>query len=236
MLRRGIESGNWKPGSGSLEVGQCDLANTKTTMWMQIVQNTWQGAPRGTVPNIMVRNSPSVPGPCRRDAVPRTGRPSMPVETVRNGRAEAGLMSRSHAAVSAARLMIVSDLPPSRPEDLTQALSHAHGFSICAAAAPWGQALKTIGRLHPHLVLLEAARLGRNHLQLIRTLRSSHPGVKLLFMGGATASQAASALRAGADGCVSKGEDPEEVAQAIHDVLDGLIYVSEEMVCAASCR
>jgi CheY-like chemotaxis protein len=235
MFNRGVGTVNRISIPGNSENGQVSLANKMTTPWVRVDPDQWHGTPLGVVPNNEVPNARSLPDASGFGGVARSEQSSVPMENVHNGRAEHSSTPRFRAKLSPARVLFVTDAPVHCP-DLTQTLSHAHGFSICAEAIPWGQALKTIGRLRPHLVLLETARLGRNQLRLIRALRSNQPGMKLLYLGGDTASQAASALRAGADGCVSKGEDPEEVAQAIRDVLDGLIYVSEEMVCAGSRR
>jgi DNA-binding NarL/FixJ family response regulator len=41
-------------------------------------------------------------------------------------------------------------------------------------------------------------------------------------------------LRAGGDGYIMKQEDPEEVVHAIHDVLGGRIYVSEQVLAGGT--
>ena len=41
-------------------------------------------------------------------------------------------------------------------------------------------------------------------------------------------------LKAGGDGYIMKQEDPEELVCAIHDVLNGHIYVSEEVMSAST--
>jgi DNA-binding NarL/FixJ family response regulator len=45
---------------------------------------------------------------------------------------------------------------------------------------------------------------------------------------------AARVLRAGGDGYVMKQQDPEEIIDAIRDVLAGRIYVSEEVLASGS--
>ena len=52
----------------------------------------------------------------------------------------------------------------------------------------------------------------------------------LVISANAEAAQADRVLRAGADGYILKQEDPEEFAAAIHDVLAGHIYVSDEVL------
>jgi DNA-binding NarL/FixJ family response regulator len=66
---------------------------------------------------------------------------------------------------------------------------------------------------------------------LIRKLRSEKHPIKLLIVSmHDEALYADLVLRAGGNGYIMKQEDPEEIIQAIRDVLAGRIYVSEEVL------
>jgi DNA-binding NarL/FixJ family response regulator len=70
-------------------------------------------------------------------------------------------------------------------------------------------------------------------LDLIKKIRSSKLPVKLLVVSMYDeALYADRVLRAGGDGYIMKEESPEEIIHAIRDVLDGHIYVSEEVMAS----
>jgi DNA-binding NarL/FixJ family response regulator len=84
-------------------------------------------------------------------------------------------------------------------------------------------------------VLVDISLPGRSGLDLIKELRSADCDVKLLVISmHDEALYADRVLRAGGDGYVMKQEDPEEIIQAIRDVLEGHIYVSEEVMEGAA--
>ena len=72
-------------------------------------------------------------------------------------------------------------------------------------------------------------------LDLIKRLRAKYPKIKLLVISMREEQlYAARVLRAGGDGYVMKQQDPEEIIDAIRDVLAGRIYVSEDVLAADS--
>jgi DNA-binding NarL/FixJ family response regulator len=114
---------------------------------------------------------------------------------------------------------------------LARALNRQKGLRVCGQTEPVAEALKAVAALTPDLVLLNLGRMGRGPVNVIRAIRSADRQTKLLVMAAQDEPRhAARALRAGADGYIIEQEDTEEVVQAIRDVLDGLIYVSEQVV------
>jgi DNA-binding NarL/FixJ family response regulator len=80
------------------------------------------------------------------------------------------------------------------------------------------------------LVVVDLGLPGKSGLDLIKEIRASKLKVKLLVVSMFDeALYADRVLRAGGDGYIMKQEDPEEIIHAIRDVLDGHIYVSEEI-------
>ena len=76
---------------------------------------------------------------------------------------------------------------------------------------------------------------GMSGLDLIKRLRPKYPELKLLVISMREEQlYAARVLRAGGDGYVMKQQDPEEIIDAIRDVLAGRIYVSEEVLASGS--
>jgi DNA-binding NarL/FixJ family response regulator len=90
--------------------------------------------------------------------------------------------------------------------------------------------LRQIAKLQPDLVLVDISLPGQSGLDLIKEIRSSNRTVRLLVVSmHDEALYANRVLRAGGDGYVMKQQDPEEIVEAIRDVLAGHIYVSEEV-------
>ncbi len=104
-------------------------------------------------------------------------------------------------------------------------------MTVCGMAGTVDQALRGIARTNPDLVLVDISLPGKSGLELIKELRSADRAVKLLVISmHDEALYAARVLRSGGDGYIMKQEDPEEIVHAIHDVLAGHIYVSEEVM------
>jgi DNA-binding NarL/FixJ family response regulator len=138
-----------------------------------------------------------------------------------------------HASVR--KIFVVEDHPTFR-EGLVQIIRGEKDLSMCGQAGDVGRALQAIARLKPDLVLVDITLPGRSGLELIKELRSRNRKVRILVVSMHEAALYANrVLRAGGDGYVMKEEDPEEIVHAIRDVLDGHIYVSEE-VLAGSAR
>jgi DNA-binding NarL/FixJ family response regulator len=114
---------------------------------------------------------------------------------------------------------------------LTQILNDAGDLRVCGTARAVAQALPAIARTKPDLVLADINLSGKRGLELIKELRSLDRSVKLLVMSNHNEPpHAARVLRSGGDGYFMKQEDPDEIVCAIHDVLEGHIYVSEEVM------
>jgi DNA-binding NarL/FixJ family response regulator len=104
---------------------------------------------------------------------------------------------------------------------------------VCGAAGTADQAFPAIARTKPDLVLVDISLPGKSGLELIKEIRSVDRTVKLLVISmHDEALYAARVLRAGGDGYIMKQEDPDEIIQAIRDVLEGHIYVSEEVMAS----
>ncbi len=140
---------------------------------------------------------------------------------------------KKKASKSNRRVFIVEDHPVFR-EGLVRMLSTETGLEICGEAGDYEKGLSGIKRQKPDLVLVDLELPGKSGLDLIKRVRALKLPVKLLVVSMYDeALYADRVLRAGGDGYIMKEESPEEIVGAIRDVLDGHIYVSEEVMAAS---
>lgn len=129
-------------------------------------------------------------------------------------------------------MFIVEDHPVFR-EGLVRMLSTEKDLEICGEAGDYENGLSGIKKFKPDLVLVDLELPGKSGLDLIKKVRGIKLPVKMLVVSMYDeALYADRVLRAGGDGYIMKEESPEEIVRAIRDVLDGHIYVSEEVMAA----
>ena len=140
------------------------------------------------------------------------------------------MRTKKKSITSKRRVFIVEDHPVFR-EGLVRMLSREKDLEICGEAGDYEAGIKGIQRLKPDLVLVDLELPGKSGLDLIKKVRSSKQVVKMLVVSMYDeALYADRVLRAGGDGYIMKEESPDEIIYAIRDVLDGHIYVSEEVM------
>lgn len=140
------------------------------------------------------------------------------------------MRTKKKSVESKRRVFIVEDHPVFR-EGLVRMLSREKDLEICGEAGDYETGIKGIQRLKPDLVLVDLELPGKSGLDLIKKVRSSKQVVKMLVVSMYDeALYADRVLRAGGDGYIMKEESPDEIIYAIRDVLDGHIYVSEEVM------
>ncbi|MGA2555731.1 MAG: response regulator transcription factor [Verrucomicrobiota bacterium] len=127
------------------------------------------------------------------------------------------------------KILIVDDHPMMR-EGLAQLIGHDPALKVCGDAGDAAAALEKTAALKPDLVLVDLSLPGKNGLELIKDMQALHPGVLVLAISmhdeGLYAERV---LRAGGRGYIMKQEGGKKIAQAVRQVLDGHIYVSEKM-------
>ena len=140
-------------------------------------------------------------------------------------------MSKKKKSTSAARrVFIVEDHPVFR-EGLVRMLNSEKDLEICGEAGDFKKGIQGIQQHKPDLVLVDLELPGKSGLDLIKKVRSLKIPVKMLVVSMYDeALYADRVLRAGGDGYIMKEESPDEIIHAIRDVLDGHIYVSEEVM------
>jgi DNA-binding NarL/FixJ family response regulator len=132
-------------------------------------------------------------------------------------------------STTAKRVFIVEDHPVLR-ETLVRIINGEKDLIVCGKASAANRAFKAIGRAKPDLVVVDITLPGKSGLELVKELRAVDGKVKLLVVSMHDAARYADrALQAGGNGYLRKQGDPGELIQAIRDVLDGRIYVSEDV-------
>ena len=115
-------------------------------------------------------------------------------------------------------------------EGLNRILSRKKGISIVGQASSGEEALEVFEDLLPDLVILDITMPGINGIETSRKILNKYPDTKIIIV---TASEneddMIEALKAGAQGYVLKGSSAKDLANAIHLINKGGIYIDSEM-------
>lgn len=127
------------------------------------------------------------------------------------------------------RVVVVDDHPMFR-DRLAQIINHELDMAVCGEAGNAQQALETIQQTEPDLAIIDITLDGASGLELIKSIRALGLKIPLLVLSMHDESlYAERALRAGANGYVTKRQPGAEVVSAIRRVLAGEVYLSEKM-------
>jgi two-component system, NarL family, invasion response regulator UvrY len=95
------------------------------------------------------------------------------------------------------------------------------------------EALKEIRKSRWHAAIVDLDLPGRGGLELIRNLKDEQPGLAILVYSVHSEQQfGLRAIRAGADGYLSKDQPPEQIVKAVLTILKGERFVSQELSAA----
>ena len=127
------------------------------------------------------------------------------------------------------KLFIVEDHPVMRSA-YTRLINHQPNFETCGEAESANQALAMIPQVHPDLVLVDISLPGMSGIELVKQLKLNAPTLPTLVISGHTdVLYAKNALQAGAKGYLDKAGLAEVLVEAIYQVLQGRVYVSEDI-------
>ena len=130
---------------------------------------------------------------------------------------------------TAKRILIVDDHPMMR-NGLAQLIDNEPDLKAIAEADTARQAIEAATRQKFDLALLDLSLPDKNGLELIKDLRVLQPELPLLVVSMHDEMiYAERVLRAGARGYIMKEESPDQLITAILRVLEGGIYLSENM-------
>lgn len=109
-------------------------------------------------------------------------------------------------------------------------LEQEPGYSVIGEAATGEEAYALLQRLAPDIVLLDLSMPGLGGLSSLRRFKLRWPLLPVLvFSMHDTVAFATQALRAGANGYVTKGSDPQLMVDAVREVLDGEVALSPDV-------
>ena len=119
------------------------------------------------------------------------------------------------------RILIVDDNPILR-EGLKSVLSHSPNFDIVGEAGDGLEAIDSVKKFHPDLVLMDLSMPRMDGIAATREIKKKWPGTKILaFTIHKDPEYRTATLKAGADGYLLKDSSQTELIQSIQDILDG---------------
>lgn len=106
-------------------------------------------------------------------------------------------------------------------------LQSQQDISIVGEAGDGRQAVELVKELQPDVIIMDVAMPGLNGIDAARLARAAKPDLKIIALSANSEERTtAEMLRAGAVGYVAKEAAYEELLEAIHTVMRGLVYFS----------
>lgn len=126
-------------------------------------------------------------------------------------------------------VLIVDDHPIVR-HGLAQLIDRSPTLQMCGEAASASEALHLCRENEPDVAVIDISLDGGNGLELIKQIKAQGVDTKMLVSSmHDELLYAERALRAGAMGYINKIEGTEKIIEAIHQILEGRIYLSGPM-------
>lgn len=139
------------------------------------------------------------------------------------------MSNETQASRSKAKILIVDDHPIVR-QGLAQVINLQPDMQLCCEAGNAEEALAAMRTCHHDLVIVDISLEGVSGLSLITALTAQYPRHPILVMSMHEESlYAERSLRLGAKGYIMKQQATVNIQSAIRRILDGGLYVSDEM-------
>jgi DNA-binding NarL/FixJ family response regulator len=130
---------------------------------------------------------------------------------------------------SKTRILLVDDHPILR-EGVSQRINRESDMVVAAEANDAHTALELVRTGKLDIAVVDIALEGSNGVELIKDLKVRYPVLPVIVLSMHDESlYAERALKAGARGYVMKNEDPSVLVQAIRQVLNGKVHLSERV-------
>jgi DNA-binding NarL/FixJ family response regulator len=125
--------------------------------------------------------------------------------------------------------LVVDDHPVFR-QGLVALIRSDERYEVCAETGSAAETLAALEHAVPDIALVDISLVGQSGLDLVKSLKASHPEIIVLIISmHDEVVYAERALKAGARGYVMKQEAASVMLDAITTVLSGKIYVSGAM-------
>jgi DNA-binding NarL/FixJ family response regulator len=132
----------------------------------------------------------------------------------------------NNKAGSKARILVIDDHPMLR-EGLIGLINQQTDLVCCGEASTVPEAQSAAEKLRPDVAVLDLRLKGGDGLELIKTLKSQFPEIRVLVLSQYEAPvYVERALRAGATGYLAKDQAAQEVLSAIRTVLSGQVFLT----------
>src|SRR5450755_1070091 len=129
-----------------------------------------------------------------------------------------------------ARVLIVDDHPAVRMA-LAMLIGQQTDLEVCGEAADLGEALSLVAETQPDVAVIDISLKTGCGIDLIKRIKKRNDTIRMLVWSSHSESlYAERALRAGALGYVNKDQATDKIVEGIRRVLEGKVYLSEEMV------
>jgi len=126
-------------------------------------------------------------------------------------------------------LLLVDDHPLIR-RGLRTLLESDPEFKVVGEAGDGIEALQLMERLKPGMVIVDMMMPGLNGLEVIRQIKKKFPTTHAIVLSMQSAdAYVHEALKSGADGYVIKESAPNEMINAVHEVMQGNRYLSPKL-------
>src|SRR5580692_2640306 len=136
--------------------------------------------------------------------------------------------SQSHTpqnqSVTKKRILVVDDHPIVR-QGLALLINREADMVVCGEAEEAMGAMHVLASARPDVLILDISLNGPDGLDLLKSVRATHPALPVLILSMHDESiYAERSLRAGANGYIMKQEATEKVLVAVRRILTGEIY------------
>lgn len=137
-------------------------------------------------------------------------------------------MTTSDRSVREYRIVLMDDHPVFR-KGLVELVHGERDLVVCAEASDAVTGRQAVAREQPDLLVADLS-LGRGSgLELVKDIRQQHRDVRIIVVSMYEERfYAERALRAGADGYITKAEAADRIVDGIRTVLGGGVYLAEE--------
>jgi len=127
------------------------------------------------------------------------------------------------------KILIVDDHPIVR-DGLIRLIHEEQSLTVCGQAEDAHQALKAISESRPDIAIVDITLKSSDGIDLMKSIRSQYPKLPVLILSMHDETlYAERALRAGAKGYIMKQEASEKLMEAVHEILSGRIYCSDNI-------